>query len=496
MMRWKITVALLAVTVAVGAYVSLYEIRRPTSEERGRLSKQLLTLPAQTVTRLVVELPQAKVMLSRGGSGWRMDPQGFRADESMVEQLLHHASSLMAERTLFGTPSKPLDLKSFGLDPAVGRLTFQASGSSTTLLIGEATPVGNNRYASLSGRPDVGIISSALFDLANQPAQKYRDPLLLRFNTWLADGVTVSVPTGGFSLTRAEDAWRASFTSSGRQAEGAARSVTDQADRTEVNNLLSRLGALPIKRVIDDAPQVEQRFTWGFDTTEIELTLMQRDVPGSTTVFVGAPLPDDPSLRYAKRSDEPSLYAIASTDIEALVNDPQRLRKHACVEFFTSEVTKLEVGQGASSWMIERADAQWRIADSDVILEASKVEELLNKLSDLRVSGFMDEPSSELGRYGLSPPAGSIAVWTTGNDQPQRLWIGTAVEGSAERYGRIEARNVVVRWPSSITELLSTTTEQLRPTAPSQPAGSSAAAPTPLHAAPPPPQESPVPSRR
>jgi hypothetical protein len=485
MMRWKTTVALLAVTVAVGAYVSLYEIRQPTSQERERRSKRLLSLPAQTVTQLAVELPQAKVTLSRSGSGWRMGPQGFRADESLVDQLLTHVSSLMAERTLSGTPQKPLDLKSFGLDPALGQLTFQASGRSTTLRIGETTPVGNNRYASLSGRPDVFIVSSALFDLANQPSEKYRDSLLVRFNTWLADGVTVSMPTGGFSFTRAEDAWRVSL----------APGITDQADRAEVNNLLSRLGALAIKRVMDDAPQIEQRFTWGFDTTETELTLAQRDMP-TTMVFVGAPLPDDASLRYAKRSDEPSLYAVASADVEALVSDPQRLRKQACVEFFTSEVTKLEVGQGTSPWMIERVDAQWRVAGSDVVLEMSKVAELLNKLSDVRVSGFIDEPASDLVRYGLSPHSGSIVVWTMGNDQPQRLLIGAAVEGSEERYGRIESRNVVVRLPASITELLATTTGQLRPAAPSQPAGSSAVAPTPLHAAPTPPQESPVHSSR
>lgn len=494
-MRWKTTVALLAVTVAVGAYVSLYEIRQPTSEERGRLSQQVLSLPAQTVTRLVVELPQAKVALSRSGSGWRLVPQGFRADESLVEQLLRHTSSLMAERMLSGTPEKPLDLASFGLAPAVGQITIEAAEGSTTLLIGETTPVGNNRYVSLAGRPEVFVVPSALFDLANQPAEKYRDPLLLRFNTWLADGVQVSTPTHAFSLTRAADEWRVAFTPSGTQAAGSTLSITDHADRTEVNSLLSRLGALPIKRVIDDAPQAEQRFTWGFDTTETELTLVQRDVPGATTVFVGAPLPDDPSLRYAKRGDEPSLYAVAAADVEALVSDPQRLRKNACVEFFTSEVTKLEVGQGSSSWTFERTDAQWRVAGSEVVLETSKVEELLNKLSDLRVSGFVDEPASDLVRYGLSPPSGSIAVWTTGKDQPQQLLIGAAVEGSAERYGRIESRNVVVRLPTSITELLSTTTEQLRPAAP-QPAGSSPVAPTQIHAAPAPPQESPVHSSR
>ncbi len=37
-MRWTGTLALLIVTVAVGAYVSLYELRRPTRQERERIS--------------------------------------------------------------------------------------------------------------------------------------------------------------------------------------------------------------------------------------------------------------------------------------------------------------------------------------------------------------------------------------------------------------------------------------------------------------------------
>jgi hypothetical protein len=255
------------------------------------------------------------------------------------------------------------------------------------------------------------------------------------------------------------------------------------------------LGTLAIKRVIDDAPHVEQRFTWGFDTTETELTLTQRDAP-ATTVFIGAPLPDDASLRYAKRSDEPSLYAIAAADVEVLVADPQRLRKRACLEFFTSDVTKLEVVRGESAWTIERTQTQWRVKESDAMLDTAKVDALLNKVSDLRVSGFLDAPTMDAASRGLEPPAAAIAVWTTGKEQPQRLLIGAAVQESTERYGRLEARNVVVRLPASVTELLATTTDQLRPDVPAPPTGSHAVAPSTLPSASAPPQEAPVPSSR
>ena len=90
------------------------------------------------------------------------------------------------------------------------------------------------------------------------------------------------------------------------------------------------------------------------------------------------------------------------------------------------------------------------------------MEALLDKLADLRAGGFVDDAPLDLGRYGLSPPAGTITVWTQ-DPQPQKLSVGAVIQGSTNRYGRVEGRPSVVQLPDTITELLSTTVDPLRP---------------------------------
>jgi hypothetical protein len=78
----------------------------------------------------------------------------------------------------------------------------------------------------------------------------------------------------------------------------------------------------------------------------------------------------------------------------------------------------------------------------------------------LRLIDFIDEAPSDLARYGLQPPAGTLAVWTDGRAEPYRVLIGSALEDGATRYGRIEGRAALVSLPEHVTEWLSISAER------------------------------------
>ncbi len=372
----------------------------------------------------------------------------------------------MAERILTGSPKRPLDPKTFGLEPAVGRLTLVANGTPTVLLFGELTPIHSNRYVKVSDRSEMFVVSSGLYDTANHPLETFRDPFLLHLDTWLVDELRVTSPTATVALKRSNNDWDVT------------QPFNDRAERSKVNALLRRLEGLRIKRFLNDAPQVEQLSTWGFDHPQVEVRLHEREAPEAITLFFGGPLADEATLLYAKRSDEPPLYAAAAADVESLLKDPQALRATTCFEFFTSSVRQVEVEQEGKRWVIERANLtgslgaaptgiSWREKGSGTTLETLQVDQFLSKLADMRLSGFVEEAPSDLSRYGLKPPAGTIAVWTVGQETPQRLSVGGRIEGSADRYGRIDAREVVVRLPDLVTELLATPPAQFQVTTPS-----------------------------
>lgn len=454
-MHWRTTVVLLLATVGIGAYISLRDLRQPTREERDTLTKQVVNVAPDSVTQVTLQVPTGKIVVERAGSGWRLMPQGVRADESRIAGLLDQTSPLTAQRVLSGPPEKPLDYAAFGLSPEAGSVTLTAKGRAITVLFGDTTPVGTSRYAKRADRPEVYVVPATLFDESDVPLEQWRDPFLVPVKNWTAEALTAAAPRASFALQRRGESW--SLT----------QPLEDRADRGEVTTLLNRLGSLRIARFVDDAPPAERLSEWGFDQSTAELTLT---IQGSQpiTVFFGKPLPDPAGggagaagMVYAKRSDEPALYAVAASDVDALLIDPHSLRSKACFDFFTSQVTKIDLEEGATRWTAVKRDGRWTLEGTNEPLDERRVEDWLNTAADLRLGGFVEEAPTELARYGLAPPRGTLTLWMEGADAPQRLFVGDAIEKTTNRYGRIEGRLAVVRLPEIITALLAATLEPL-----------------------------------
>ncbi len=470
-MRWKTTLILLTATIGIGAYISLYEIRQPSPEEREHRAKRVLAVDPSTVTALTLDLPQAKVALTRNGDVWTLAPKGLRADTELIDRIMSSLSPLESERVLSPSSDHPIDPKAYGLEPPVGTLSLTANGISTTLFFGETTAVQNNRYLKVASRPEIFVISSELFETANVPTQTFRDPMVLRFNSWETNQLSVASDRTAFTLTREENAWRLS------------QPIADQADRAQVTTLLNTLSGIRIARFVEDEPPAERLAESGLDQPKTQLTFQQAGVSAPTTLLFGKPLPDDASRLYAKRSDEPALYAVAQADLDPLLVDVASLRSKACLEFFTSGVVKVELaGEGGGALTIERKDVSttsgqqpigapwyWQEAASGKVLDTGMVEAFLNKLAELRLVDFVEDATTDLSRYGLEPAAGTISVWTVGGEEPQRMLVGAAIEGAEERYGRLERRSAVVKLPVSVNDLLRTPLDEFIPsTAPAE----------------------------
>ncbi|MBI4343464.1 MAG: DUF4340 domain-containing protein [Candidatus Omnitrophica bacterium] len=174
-MKWKTTLLLLLAAVGVGSYVSLYELRQPDPEQRERRSRMLLPVKPEAITRVDWALPNATATLTRDDAGWRLSPDGLRADPEAVERLLDDLTFLVSLRTLEESGGELLALGAYGLKPPVGRLVVEAGVASMTLLFGERTAVEANRYVQLAGRPEVFVISDLLFENLSRPPEHWRE---------------------------------------------------------------------------------------------------------------------------------------------------------------------------------------------------------------------------------------------------------------------------------------------------------------------------------
>ncbi len=471
-MKWKTTLVLLLLTVGVGAYVSLYELRQPLPEEGARLAKELLRITPEEITRVIVVSPKARMTLERqsldspaGGVARDGAPQGVwrltslrnaRANEELVHRLLNELNPLESEQTIKGTPDRPLNRADYGLQTPEATLTVASPQRSITLLFGSATAVEENRYVALEGPSDIAVVNASLFEALNQSPEAFRSHDLVDVKTWEVRQIAVTSANRSYTLAKLTNA---------AQTQQADRwkllaPLEDVADSAAASTTLSQLRGLRIERFVAEELVEVDRARWGLDAPYATITLTTNEDQPPLEVVIGKVAEDDEQQRYAKRSDESTVYAVTSAQIDEVARDPHALRSRACFEFFASQVAKLQVSGEGASWTIERDGDAWKASDG-IELDGAKVEEFLWKVRDIKLMRFVDDAPQDLARYGLDPTHGTIQVWLTGQLDPQTLAVGSTIETGTTRYGRITGRTAVVELPEVIHEILTTTPEYL-----------------------------------
>lgn len=467
-MKWKTTLVLLIITVGVGAYVSLYELKQPDPERRQELARQVVQINPDTVTELSAAFPVSTVAWTHQGGAWRLtSPVASRADEAAVQRILDELNPLDSEQVMAGSSAAPLALPQYGLEPARGTLSVTTGSQTTTLRFGDPTAVGHHRYLALAQAPTkVWVISAGLFEALDQPGEAFRSHELVTFDAGKVRQITVIFPPHAYTLTKSAPPTEAAGTERADHwqvtaplAPGVDPGLADAADGAAVSTILSKLRGLRIEQF----PKKPSEGAFASPYATITIGEAQ-DQPPTLTLTVGAEAADHPEQRYAKRSDEPFLYTVASAKIGELLQDPQTLRAKTCFEFFASQATRFQWTWQGTTRTLEKDGERWQAAGTREPLDGSKAEEFLWKVRDVQAVRFVDDAPSDLARYGLDPAQGTIQVWLSGHPDPQTLLVGSAIAQGPTRYGRIAGRAPVVELPELITSILATTPDAFTPT--------------------------------
>lgn len=377
-----------------------------------------------------------------------------------MNRILNELNPLESEQTLKETPDRPLNRADYGLEAPEATLTVASPQRSITLLFGSATAVEENRYVALEGSSEIAVVNTSLFEALDQPLEAFRSHDLVDVKTWDVRQIAVTSANRSYTLAKLTNA---------AQTQQADRwkllaPLEDAADSAAASTTLSKLRALRIERFIAEDVTEAERARWGLEVPYATITLTTNEDQPPLDVVIGKVTEDDEQQRYAKRSDEPTLYALKTTSLEELLRDPQELRSQTCFEFFASQVSKLQVAWEGKSWTVERQDEIWK-TNEGTTLDGAAVEEFLWKIRDVKLTRFVDDAPQDLARYGLDPAQGTIMVWVSGQTEPQTLLIGSTIEQGQTRYGRITARSPVVELPEVVNEILKTTPDAFKLTA-------------------------------
>ena len=173
---------MLVLFLALGSYAYFIESERPPASETD-VNEQALDVEQSAIVSLSVTTRNGDdTSLNRDGEeDWTVvEPFMATADNNAVSAIVESLASLEIRRVVEETPS---DLSPFGLVQPTVSIGFSTENNSAslTLAVGDETPTGADRYATLTGSDRVFLIASAVETTFNKDSFELRDRSLLEF---------------------------------------------------------------------------------------------------------------------------------------------------------------------------------------------------------------------------------------------------------------------------------------------------------------------------
>ena len=287
----------------------------------------------------------------------------------------------------------------------------------------------------------------------HQDQRQERARRALRFDADRVTALRISTPSLNVALDKEGTAW--SLTSP----------VRARANVGEVGRILDTLEALVRSEVITGRQQREQHLTpqdFGFATPRARITL--RENGRDMTLLIGreAPLGGD---MFIKLESEASILVASTNLLGILPASPADLRERQVFLGLPGEATRLDVRRAEGLLQLARADqGGWRLQKPFTGRAAyAAVQELLDKVYEMRVIDFVADSIAAAPLYGLDEPTAQITLAGPQSRGEQILRLGRTVEGRTnEVYAMLDGAEHVFTVQAEVLDALAVKAADLR----------------------------------
>lgn len=377
MSRGTTTAALLAVLVALGAYIWFVERGREPVNPDAK-PKVFPTLQADQVEELKVTSSKGETTALKKENGmWHVTaPISAEADTVETMAIPSGLASLEEQRVVEEQAS---DLAAFGLAPPRITVEFRTAGHAAQRLeFGEKTPTGGDVYARLGDSTRVFLVPAWLDSTFDRGTFDLRDKGVLKLDHSKVDGVQVVAAGRTIGFARREDRWRMT-------------APTDlRADDGVVSSLLSRVANAQMKAIV--AQEATDLAQYGLAPAAFTVNLDAGSA--RSTLLIGSTTAD--GLRYAKDASRPMVFTIDATIAADLNKAPDDFRPKDLFEFRSFTGRRFEVTRDGVTLVFERRKGEgenalekWTQVQPAADVEEAKIVDLLSTASNLRALSFV-----------------------------------------------------------------------------------------------------------
>ena len=416
-MNPRVTLALVAVAAALGAYLWLVEFPREGAEAD---QDRVLEIEAGAVTALEVPLEGGGtgriVRRTDGASDWLLEaPVAFAADDAAVDRLVDALVGLDQSAALAELPD---DLEPFGLATRERTVrVWTGEADPIELVLGGAAPIGSTRYVLRSGeQPALFTVGQGDYERLQPELKQLRDKRVVRLAPGDVDALRVSLD--GATLVAVERGGDPTEQAEPSGADPAWRLIEPVQEPADSARILRLIQDVAFSRAVEFFDGEVDAAKTGLDAPVVELTL----AAGERTE------------RVAFGRAEEGVYAqVEGRDVVFEV--PQRVLDSVPRELFAYRFKKvLEVGQTVDridlyfprdglAYAFSRSGDGWAAEAEDVEVTSFRVEDVLYAVRSLDASDA-EEPDVDLVSVGLEPPWVRVTLRADGGEELGWLELG------------------------------------------------------------------------
>jgi len=421
-MKFKTTIILFAVFLALLAFVLLFEFKGKGEKDE---EEKLLALSSNDVQKVTLKKEDETITFQKNEEGeWLItEPLEAKADKYEVDRLAGDFSDLKIERVV---EEEPEDLEKYSIPQKEISLWFKDRDKPIKILIGMENPLGNTFFAKRDDETRVVLIPSSLKSLMEKSLFDFREKNIFKFETDDVKSVKLRAKKTRWVASKKGEEWFFR------------NPVNALAKASKIDDILSSLSGLKAKEFVSEEKKEDDVKKYGLDRPEYEITL-------------GLPL-ENQEVTFTLHKGEDKLYATTSLStkiVEAedsllsdLEKEAEELREKEVANFYSWEANRLHLKMGEIDWeLIKDEEDNWHF-ESPLKEEAdkSKIQTFIRKIESLEATEFIDPPSSlNLKDYGLDNPQAEVKIWV--DEDEEKAKEITVLIGSEDK----ESKKVVVK---------------------------------------------------
>lgn len=368
----KSTLALLVILIGVVAYIYFVDSDKPVSDTPAK-DKAFTGVTADDIEELQIMADGERSRLQKVDGKWQLvEPLKADADNTETSNIASSLATIDIQRVV---DDNATNLKEYGLDPARIDVAFRTKGKQNLqhILLGDKTATGGDLYAQVAGSKRVFLVSSFLDSTFNKNTFALRDKKVLTFDRDKADALELVSADKTLQFAKRGSDW------------SVVKPIAARADFGAVEGALERVASVQMQGIAADSggdPKV-----YGLDKPSATITIGQGS--SKATLTLGK---TENGVVYAKDAARPMIFTVAPTLTTDLFKDVADYRRKDLFDSRSFTMDNVTFTRGAETVTLEHSKAKdgkdlWKNAAGKEV-DATKVEDLLNKLGTLRADKF------------------------------------------------------------------------------------------------------------